>query len=72
VLGTAATDDPRVLADTAAAMAPSARTVEPDPAAHGRYGPFYDAYRGLYPALRETFAAMATARRALGAPVATA
>jgi xylulokinase len=68
VLATAGTDDPQVLADTAAAMAPSTRTVEPDLAAHERYGHLYEAYRGLYPALRETFATMAAARRALRSP----
>ena len=72
VLAAAGTDDPRVLADTAAAMAPATRTVEPDPAEHARYEHLYTAYCGLYPALRETFAAMATARRAAGVREASA
>ncbi|PZR53475.1 xylulose kinase [Xylanimonas oleitrophica] len=35
--------------------------VVPEPAATARYGAVFEAYRGLYPALKETFARLATA-----------
>ncbi|HEX8519316.1 MAG TPA: FGGY family carbohydrate kinase [Pseudonocardia sp.] len=63
VLGFAATDDAAVLHDTAQRMTPPTRTVEPDAAAHERYGPLYEVYRTLYPALRDVFPAL---RKAVG------
>jgi sugar (pentulose or hexulose) kinase len=44
-------------------MTPPTRTVEPDAAAHERYGPLYEVYRTLYPALRDVFPAL---RKAVG------
>jgi sugar (pentulose or hexulose) kinase len=32
---------------------------DPDPAAHARYSELFEAYRGIYPALSDTFAAIA-------------
>ena len=42
------------------ALDPPGRDVVPDPEAAASYDPLFAAYRGLYPALRETFAALAS------------
>ncbi|MDO8106729.1 FGGY family carbohydrate kinase [Isoptericola sp. b441] len=47
---------------TADLAPPTGRTVEPDPPVADVYDRWYVAYRGLYPALRETFSALAGAQ----------
>ena len=59
ILGAVAAGDFASVADAAAALVRVRATVAPDPAAVSAEDARYQVWRGLYPALRETFAAMA-------------
>ncbi len=47
--------------DAADAMTGTGRSFEPDAASHARYGEIFQAYRSLYPALRDSFGMIAEA-----------